>query len=73
MEGTVLKNILEAVYGENAIVHIMTEKTFKRALRGHFLGIKMAKEDPDIQILLDQAEELYPSLRRGETMPIMAE
>ncbi|KAH3816190.1 hypothetical protein DPMN_117701 [Dreissena polymorpha] len=27
----------------------------------------MTQEDPEIQILLDQAEELYSSLLRGET------
>ncbi|KAH3788817.1 hypothetical protein DPMN_166979 [Dreissena polymorpha] len=28
----------------------------------------MTKEDPEIQILLDQAEELLSSLLRGDTM-----
>ena len=30
--------------------------------------IRQTQEDPEIQILLDQAEELYSSLLRGETM-----
>ena len=67
MEGTGLKNILETVYGENAVVHMMTGKAVQRALRGHILVDKclysqfiteMAKDDPEIQTLLDQAEEL---------------
>ncbi|KAH3866988.1 hypothetical protein DPMN_030112 [Dreissena polymorpha] len=37
MEGTGLKNILENVYWENAIVHIMTGKAVQRALRGNLL------------------------------------
>ncbi|KAH3773966.1 hypothetical protein DPMN_175337 [Dreissena polymorpha] len=36
MEGTGLTNILETVYGENFIVHIMPGKAAHRALRGHF-------------------------------------
>jgi len=76
MEGTGLKNILETVYGENAVVHMMTGKAVQRALRGHILVDKclysqfiteMAKDDPEIQTVLDQAEELYSSLLSGET------
>ena len=76
MEGTGLKNILETVYGENAVMHMMTGKAVQRALRGHLLVDKclhsqliteMAKDDPEIQTLLDQADELYSSLLSGET------
>ena len=76
MEGTGLKNILETVYGENAVVHMMTGKAVQRALRGHLLVDKclhsqviteMSKDDPEIQTLLEQAEELYSSLLSGET------
>jgi hypothetical protein len=69
VEGTGLKNILETVFGENAVVHIMTGKAVQRALWGHLLGqliAEMAKDDPEIQTLLDQAEELYSSLLSGE-------
>ena len=37
MEGTSLRNTLETVFGENAVVHMMTGKAVKRALRGHLL------------------------------------
>ena len=76
MEGTGIKNILETVYGENAVVHMMTGKAVQRALRGHLLVDKclhsqlitdIAKDDPEIQTLLDQAEELYSSLLSEET------
>ena len=40
MEGTGLKDILEAVYGENAVVHMMTGKSVQRAFRGHLLIAK---------------------------------
>ncbi|KAH3727047.1 hypothetical protein DPMN_052972 [Dreissena polymorpha] len=52
-------------------------KAVQRALRGHLLVDKrlhsqlideMIKEDPDIQILLDHAVEMYTFLLRGETM-----
>ncbi|KAH3846607.1 hypothetical protein DPMN_088910 [Dreissena polymorpha] len=54
----------------------MTGKAVQRALWGQFLVDKclhsqliaeMTQEDPEIQILLDQAEELYSSLLKGET------
>ena len=62
MEGTGLKNILETACGENAVVHMMTGKAVERVLRGHLLVAKclhgqliaeMAKDGPQIQILLD--------------------
>ena len=54
----------------------MTGKTVQRALRGHLLVDKclhsqliteITKDDPEIQTLLDQAEELYSSVLSGET------
>ena len=76
MEETALKNILEAVYGKNAIVHIMTQKAVRRASRGYLLVEKcihsqltaeMTQEDPEIQILLYHAKDVYSSFLRGKT------
>jgi hypothetical protein len=78
MEEIALKSILEAyaVYGENAIVHIVTHKAVQRASRDHLLVEKcihsqltaeMTQEDQDIQILLDHAKDLYSSILRGKT------
>ena len=62
MEGTGHKNILGTVYGENAVVHIMTGKAVHRGLRDHLFVYKclhnqliteMAKDDREIQTLLD--------------------
>ena len=59
-----------------AIVHIVTRKAVQRASRDHLLvekcihsqlSAEMTKEDPDIQILLDHANNLYSSLLRGKT------
>ncbi|KAH3736421.1 hypothetical protein DPMN_042984 [Dreissena polymorpha] len=76
MAETALKKILEAVYREHAqIVHILTQKLVQRASRDHLLVEKaihsqstaeMTQEDPNIQILLDQAKDLYSSLIRGK-------
>ncbi|KAH3810910.1 hypothetical protein DPMN_139309 [Dreissena polymorpha] len=73
MAETALKNIFETVYRENA--HIVTRKIVQMASRDHLLvekGIhseltaEMTQEDPDIQILLNQAKDLYSSLLRGK-------
>ncbi len=78
MEETALKNILEAVNRENAHknVHIVTRKTVQRASWYHLIVAKcihsqrsaeMTKEDPDIQILLDHAKDLFFSLLKCRT------
>ncbi|KAH3836653.1 hypothetical protein DPMN_110024 [Dreissena polymorpha] len=65
MEEIALKNILEVVYGEYAIVHIVTRRAVQRAPRDHRLFAKcihsqltaeMTQEDPDIQTLLDSGQ-----------------
>ncbi|KAH3817272.1 hypothetical protein DPMN_118805 [Dreissena polymorpha] len=76
MAETALKNLLKAIYREHAqIVLIVTHKIVQRASRDHLLvekGIhsqptaEMTQEDPDIQILLDHAKDLYSSLLRGK-------
>ncbi|KAH3898535.1 hypothetical protein DPMN_022770 [Dreissena polymorpha] len=69
MEETALKTIL--VYGEKAIVHILTRKAVLGASWDHLLvekcihsnlTVEMTKEDPDIQILLDHATCTLPFL-----------
>ena len=37
MDGSGLKDIQETIYGENAVIHIMTGKAVQRALPGHLL------------------------------------
>ncbi|KAH3791823.1 hypothetical protein DPMN_145313 [Dreissena polymorpha] len=69
MAKTALGNILEAVYRENA--QNCDPKTVQWASRDDFrvekyihnhLTAEMTQEDPDIQILLDHAKDLYSSL-----------
>ena len=75
MAGTGLKRLLEEVYGENAVVHMMTGKSVQRAFRGHLLVNKclnqmvvseILDEHPDLGPLVDKAENIYESLVNGE-------
>ena len=61
MAETALKNILEAVYRENAQNCFFVEKCIHSQLTAELI-----QEDPDIQILLDHAKDLYSSLLRGK-------
>jgi len=75
MNGTGLKDILEVIYGENPVLHMMTGKAVQRAIRGHMLVDKclnnmivsdMVAESPEFALLLDQSEDMYSSLLTGE-------
>ena len=37
MEGSGLKEILGEVYGDNAVIHMLSGKAYSRAVRGHLL------------------------------------
>ena len=75
MQGTGLQNILELVYGENAVVHMMTGKSVQRAFRGHLLVDKCLNQailsdlmniDHDFKSLVGEAEIIYTSLIKRE-------
>ncbi len=75
MKGTGLQRILEVVYGENTVVHMMTGKSVQRSFRGHLLVDKclnymivsdMVKLNPKLAELVDKSEEMYYSLLAGE-------
>jgi 5'-3' exonuclease len=75
MAGTGLTKILEVIYGENAVLHMMTGKSVQRSFRGHLLVDKclnhmmvsdMMDDDPEFSALVDQSEELYTSLLASE-------
>ena len=57
MEGTGLKNILEIVYGENAVVHMMTGKPVQRALRDHLLVDKCLHSQLIKEVVKDNPED----------------
>lgn len=71
MEGTGLTDIMEVVYGENAVHHMMTGKSVQRAFRGHLLVDRclnqmvvsdLLEDNPQFESLVDQAREIYASL-----------
>ena len=64
MDGSGLKEIMETVYGENAITHILSGKAVQRAFRSHLLMnqsltrqiiAKIVEDEPGFQ---DQVAEL---------------
>ena len=76
MNGTGLKEILHAVYGENPVEHMMTGKSVQRAVRGHLLMDKslshmivsdLVDESSEFTSLVDRCEDMYLSLLSGQT------
>ena len=76
MEGTGIRKLLEVIYGENAVSHILTGKAVQRAFRAHLLLDKcltheivaqIAEQDPSFNQLLDELEEKYVSVLSHET------
>ena len=75
MQGTGLSKILEAVYGENAVLHMMTGKSVQRSFCGHLLVDKclnhiivsaMMDESSTFASLVNRSEEMYSELLAGE-------
>lgn len=75
MEGSGLKEVLETVYGENAVVHMMTGKAVQRALLGHLLvdqcltnqivsQVIAAEQEFETQLL--ELEQLYNQIEKGD-------
>ena len=74
MDGSGLKEILETVYGENAVVHMMSGKAVQRAFRGHLLVdqcltrqivAKIMEDDPGFQDQVEELERLYMLMETG--------
>ena len=75
MDGSGLKEIRETVYGENAVVHMMSGKAVQRAFRGHLLVdqcltrqivAKIVEGDPGFQDQVDELDRLYMLMETGE-------
>ena len=75
MMGTGPQNILELVYGENAVVHMMSGTSVQRAFRGHLLVDKCLHQmivaavvdgNPEFAIKVDDIEKMYSSLLNGD-------
>lgn len=76
MEGTGLRNIMEVVYGSNAVQHMMTGKSVQRAFRGHLLVDRclnhlvvseLQEDDSQFESLVNQAGEMYSSVVMKKT------
>lgn len=76
MSGTGLKNMLEVIYGENAVIHMMSGKAVQRAFRGHLLVAKcltreivgnVEHHDQEFSSLEEELEELHSSFISGST------
>ena len=68
MEGTGIRSILEVIFGENAVAHMLTGKSVQRAFRGHLLVNRclnkivvqaILERDPDFISVLAEAEIQY--------------
>ena len=75
MDGSGLKDILETIYGENAVVHMMSGKAVQRSFRGHLLisqcltnliVSKIIDDEPKFQDYVEQIEKLYSQIESGE-------
>ncbi|KAI3379074.1 hypothetical protein SNEBB_002215 [Seison nebaliae] len=75
MDGSGLKDIMDTVYGENAVVHMMSGKAVQRAFRGHLLVdqcltcqivAKIMEDDPDFHEQVEELERLYTLMESGE-------
>ena len=75
MQGSGLREILEVIYGENAVKHMFTGKSVQRVFRGHLLvencinGMivsDLIDSDSAFATLVDQYEDTYTSLIAGD-------
>ena len=75
MNGTGLKDILQVIYGENAVQHVLTGKAVQRAIRGHLLVNKrlgqmivsdLANGMPEFAMLLAESEEQFSLLLKEQ-------
>jgi hypothetical protein len=75
MDGSGLKQIIETIYGENAVVHMMSGKSEQRAFRGHLLVdqclthqivAKILEDEPGFENVLKELETMYALTETGE-------
>ena len=74
MNGSGLKDIFETIYGDNAVVHMMSGKAVQRTFRGHLLVsqcltkqiiAKVIEDEPDFEILVTDIERIYTQAKAG--------
>ena len=80
MDGSGLKDILETIYGENAVVHMMSGKAIQRPFRGHLLisqcltnliVSKIIDDEPAFQDYVEQIENFIHKLSQVKSVWIL--
>ena len=75
MDGSGLKEILQTIYGENAVMHMMSGKAVQRSFRGHLLlskcltqqvTCKILEDEPEFNIIIQEFEGVYNQMLTGE-------
>lgn len=75
MDGSGLKDILETIFGQNSLIHIMSGKTLQCALRGHLLLdqcltdqiiSRIIDSEPGFECLIQELEQLHCKTEYGE-------
>ena len=76
MDGSGLKEILQTIYGENAVMHMMSGKAVQRSLRGHLLLLskcltqqvtcKILEDEPEFNIIIQEFEGVYNQMLTDE-------
>ena len=74
MNGSGLNDIFDTIYGDNAVVHMMSGKAVQRTFRGHLLVgrcltkqiiAKVIEDEPDFEILVTEIERIYTQAKVG--------
>ncbi len=74
MNGSGLTDVFETIYGDNAVVHMMSGKAVQRTFRGHLLVsqcltkqiiAKVIEDEPDFEILVTEIERIYTQAKAG--------
>ena len=75
MDGSGLTDIVETIYGENAVVHMMSGKAVQRSFHGHLLTSqcltnlivgKIIENEPEFADYIEEIQRLYTQIDTGE-------
>ena len=78
MDGSGLKDVLKTIYGENAVVHMMSGEAVQRSFRGHLLVYqslsqqivtKITLDEPQFDNLVEEIKQMYLLMGKGEIVP----
>ena len=74
VDGSGLEDILKTIYGENAVVHMMSGKAVQRSFRGHLvyqslsqqIVTKVTLDEPQFENLVEEMKRMYVLVDKGE-------